>query len=126
MPRQSPFKPQLIPPVTAGLSSQQAAAALGCTRQTISSARRKQPSSGSMFPSATPNILTTAYPLGVTRSRKLHEKHAAYHWLHDNLPVKSGSKHQVHVQHDTNYQLYADYVNDMKKRGIGSNIMCMT
>ena len=117
MPRQSPFKQQLIPPITAGLSSQQAASALDVTRQTVSSARRKYSclSSDCMFPSSTPNILTTAYPLGVTRTRKLHEKHDAMRWLKDNLPVKSGSAHEVYTQHDSNYQLYEDYTNDIKQ-----------
>ena len=95
-------------------SSQQAASTLRVTRQTISSARRKH-----LCLSSTPNILATAYPQGVTRTRKLPLKHAAYHWLHDNLPVKSGSKNEVHIQHNTNYQLYNDYIKDTKTHGSG-------
>jgi hypothetical protein len=122
MPRQSPFKQQLIPPITAGLTAPQAAQVLGLSRQTINSARRKHDymyAPDCMNPLATPHILTPRYPLGVTRTRKLHEKHAAHQWLKDNLPVKSGSKHEVHTQHDTNYELFRDYVADLKKRGIG-------
>jgi hypothetical protein len=67
-----------------------------------------------MFPPDTPNILTTKYPLHVKRPRKLPEKHATVKWLKDNLPVKSGSKTEVYVQHDTNYQLYDEYKKDME------------
>lgn len=123
MPRQSPFRQQLIPPITTGLTSLQAAQAFGVSRQTITSTRRKfdyMYSSDCMFLPSTPNILTTRYPLGVTRTRKLPEKHAAFRWLKDNLPVKSGSKREVHSQHDPNYELYLDYVADVKKLAIGT------
>ena len=114
MPPQSPFKQQLIPSITSGLTSQQAASALSVTRQTINAARRNTTySSDNIFPPATPNILTTKYPLHVKRVRKLTEKHEAIKWLKDNLPVKSGSKNVVHTQHDQNYQVYQEYKNDM-------------
>ena len=119
LPRQSPFRQQLIPPITQGLSSPEAATALHLTRQTINAARRNTAySSDNMFPPSTPSILTTAYPLHTKRPRKLLEKHAAVRWLKDNLPVKSGSKHEVHTQHDTNYLLYDDYKKDMKQQDI--------
>jgi hypothetical protein len=114
MPPQSPFKQQLIPSITSGLSSQQAASALSVTRQTINAARRNTTySSNNMFAPATPNILTTKYPLHVKRPRKLQEKHEAVRWLKDNLPVKSGSKTETYTQHDHNYQLYNEYNKDM-------------
>ena len=107
LPRQSPFRQQLIPPITQGLSSSDAASALHLTRQTISAARRNNTS-------ASPSILTTKYPIHVKRTRKLQEKHDAVRWLKNNLPVKSGSNREVYTQHDTNYQLYVDYTNDIK------------
>ena len=113
LPRQSPFRQQLIPPITHGLSSSDAAAALHLTRQTISAARRNTTySSDSMFPPSTPSILTTKYPLHVKRTRKLQEKHDAVRWLKDNLHVQSGSTTEVYTQHDLNYQVYDNYKKD--------------
>ena len=115
LPRQSPFRQQLISPVTQGLSSSDAASALHLTRQTISAARRNNTySSDNMFPPATPSILTTKYPIHVKRTRKLQEKHDAVRWLKDNLYVKSGSKTEVYTQHDLNYQVYDEYKKDME------------
>ena len=114
MPPQTPFRQQLIPSITQGLSATEAAAALHLTRQTINAARRNTSySPNNMFPPETPNILTTKYPLHVKRPRKLQEKHDAVKWLKDNLPVKSGSKTETYTQHDHNYQLYNDYKKDM-------------
>lgn len=115
--RQSPFRPQLIPPITQGLSSSDAALALGLTRQTISAARRKATymyAPESMYPPTTPSILTTKYPIHVNRTRKLQEKHDAVRWLKDMLYVKSGSKTEVYTQHDLNYQVYDEYKKDME------------
>lgn len=115
MPRQSPFRQQLIPPITQGLSSSDASSALHLTRQTISAARRNPTySTDNMFPPTTPSILTTKYQLSVKRLRKLPEKHAAVRWLKDYLPVKSGSKTERFVQYDHNYQAYNDYKEDME------------
>lgn len=114
MPPQTPFRQQLIPSITQGLSATEAAAALHLTRQTINAARRNTSySSDNLFPPATPNILTTKYPLNVKRLRKLQEKHDAVKWLKDNLHVKSGSKTETYTQHDRNYQLYNEYKQDM-------------
>ena len=121
MPPLSPFRQQLIPSITVGLTSPEAATALGCSRQTISKARRNLTyNPDNMFPPTTPNILTTAYPLGTKRPRKSKEKHSAARWLKDHLPVKSGSKYEVHTQHDTNYKLYEDYRTDMEAIGNGT------
>ena len=115
LPPQSPFRQQLIPSITQGLSSSDAASALHLTRQTISAARRNNTySPDNMFPPATPSILTTKYPLHVKRTRKLQEKHHAVRWLKDNLHVKSGSKREVYTQHDLNYQLYKQYKENME------------
>ena len=115
LPQQSPFRQQLIPPITQGLSSSDAASALHLTRQTISAARRNNTySSDNMFPPPTPSILTTKYPIHVKRTRKRQEKHDAVRWLKDNLYVKSGSKTEVYTQHDLNYQVYDEYKKDME------------
>ena len=117
LPRQSPFRQQLIPPITQGLSSSEAAAALHLTRQTISASRRKATymyAPESMFPPSTPSILATKYPIHVKRTRKLQEKHDAVRWLKDNLYVKSGSKTEIYTQHDLNYQVYQEYKQDME------------
>lgn len=120
LPRQSPFRQQLIPPITQGLSSTEAATALQLTRQTVWKARTNNKyTTENMFPPATPSILTTPYPLGTKRSRKLYETHSASRWLKDNLPVKSGSKYETYVQHDQNYKLYEDYKKDMKTANMG-------
>jgi hypothetical protein len=110
---QTPFRQQLIPSITQGLSATKAAAALHLTRQAINAARRSTSySSDNMFPPSTPNILTTKYPLHVKRPRKIKEKHEAVKWLKDNLPVKSGSKTETYTQHDHDYQLYNRYKKD--------------
>ena len=104
LPRQSPFRQQLIKPITQGLTSSVAASALHLTRQTIHAARRCN--------SHSHDILTTKYPTHVQRARKLQEKQDAIRWLKDNLYVKSGSATEVYTQHDLNYQVYEKYKKD--------------
>ena len=121
LPPQSPFRQQLIPPITTGLSSSEAASALHLHRKTIWQARASNTySPDNLLPPSTPSILSTKYPINTKRPRKLMEKHIATKWLKDNLPVKSGSKYETYVQHDTNYKLYNDYQNHMKEHNMGT------
>ena len=47
------------------------------------------------------------------------EKDAAKNWLKDYLPVMSGSKKDIHIQHDRNQELYDNYRNDMEEKKQG-------
>ncbi len=108
MPPQLPYRQQLLPSITQGLSPPVAAAALGTTRQTIATSRRR-----ALQPVAADHVLAVKYPPNTHRQRNIAQKHAALNWLRDTLPVKSGSKQETHVQYDTDQQLYSDYKQAM-------------
>ena len=108
LPPLSPIRKQLIPPITRGLTSTEAATTFDLTRQSINNHRR-------LILDNAESILELKYKKGTRKKQKDEEKDDAVTWLKDNLTVKSGSAYEVYAQHNTDEEVYLFYKKDMEE-----------